>query len=327
MKIINADAKMIKEADFSSKYAFMEYIGRTCYKSTDHITADSGLAFVKSLTKSRHLAMLEHSHIIVKTTSLTAFKLANLISKTPIPVGKYLQFSFMGGNAIISGSFRTVIELLPYSKYSVVDDFTATIASFYKEFLWEYVDATHECVFDTDFEVLDRNSFVEFVNSSKATEEEKKKVLSRHLTHTVIFTCDRGVTHELVRHRPASFAQESTRYCNYSKDKFGKEITVISPCTLKPGTEEYDVWQKACIYAEKCYFMLLDQGVKAQMARDVLPTSLKTEIVVTANEEEWQHIINLRLKGTTGAPHPQMEEIMKIAYPLLREASEERLTI
>lgn len=130
-----------------------------------------------------------------------------------------------------------------------------------------------------------------------------------HYGITVKFVTDRGISHEIVRHRLASFAQESTRYCNYIKDKFGNEISVIKPQELVKGSFEYIVWKKQCEQAEKAYFKLIDNGVKPETARSVLPTSLKTTIVMTANVREWRHFLNLRAIGTTGKPHPDMQEL------------------
>ena len=127
-----------------------------------------------------------------------------------------------------------------------------------------------------------------------------------HGVITVKFICDRGVTHEIVRHRIASYCQESTRYCNYSQDKFGGEITVIRPCFLAKGTREYEVWYRACDRAESAYFDMLICGCKPQEARSVLPNSLKTEIVMTTNIREWRHFIKLR---TTEGAHPQMRQV------------------
>jgi len=140
------------------------------------------------------------------------------------------------------------------------------------------------------------------------------EAMLEHASLTVKFIVDRGVSHELVRHRMASFAQESTRYCNYSKEKFGQEITVIKPLYLKEGTDAYGVWKIAMIEAEHAYFDLLDDNCTPQQARCVLPNSLKTEIWMTANLREWRHVLKLRAAGTTGKPHPQMAEVM---VPLL----------
>lgn len=129
----------------------------------------------------------------------------------------------------------------------------------------------------------------------------------------VRFICDRGVSHELVRHRLASFSQESTRYCNYSKDRFGNQITVIEPSYLKPGTNAYAAWFLACGHAEKAYMKMLEDHCSAQEARCVLPTCLKTELFMKANYREWRHILKER---TSAHAHPQMRELM---LPLLVE--------
>lgn len=127
-----------------------------------------------------------------------------------------------------------------------------------------------------------------------------------HASITVKFICDRGVSHEIVRHRLASYSQESTRYCNYSNDKFSSEITVIKPCYLKEGTSGYNMWQAACGVSEEAYFDLLTWGCTPQEARAVLPNSLKTEVVMTANIREFRHFFKLRCSP---AAHPQMREV------------------
>lgn len=140
------------------------------------------------------------------------------------------------------------------------------------------------------------------------------EAMLEHASLTIKFVVDRGVSHEIVRHRLASFAQESTRYCNYAKDDFGNEITVIEPFFLKEGTDGYAYWQKGCEYAEWSYFKMLDCGNTPQEARAVLPNSLKTELVMTANLREWRHFFNLRAANKTGKAHPQMLEVTR---PLL----------
>lgn len=127
-----------------------------------------------------------------------------------------------------------------------------------------------------------------------------------HYSLTVRIVCDRGVTHEIVRHRLASYSQESTRYCNYTGDKFGNEITVIKPCYWEEGSEEFANWKRAMFFAEDYYFRLIKSGATPQEARSVLPNSLKTEIVMTANLREWRHFLKLR---TGAAAHPQMREV------------------
>ena len=166
-----------------------------------------------------------------------------------------------------------------------------------------------------------------------------------HCTISVDFVNDRGISHEQVRHRLASFAQMSTRYCNYSKDKFGNEITVINPLFFDPSenptkemnlpvpmyngknwelgnmtnisiVNKFDVWFIACLYAEWAYMSLLDLGATPQEARSVLSNSLATKIRITANIREWRLIFQQRALGTTGKPHPSMVQVM---LPLLVE--------
>lgn len=137
-----------------------------------------------------------------------------------------------------------------------------------------------------------------------------------HFNITAKFICDRGVSHEIVRHRLASYCQESTRYCNYSKDGFGGEITVIRPNFLVEGSEGWQYWKEACQTAEQHYFELLNWGCSPQGAHAVLPNSLKTEVVMTANLREWRHFFKLR---TASAAHPQMQEVAKMLLKQMRE--------
>ena len=200
------------------------------------------------------------------------------------------------------------------------------------------VDSNEGIYVTTNLRVLVENGWMgDLQYLCEPTEFHEKRI-------TVHFVCDRGVSHEFVRHRVMSFAQESTRYCNYSKDKFGNELTFIIPewCPeIREGSNKG--WDPCSIYdklylqhlqnAENTYFALLKQwdervpdkryksGFKnnpwtPQQARAVLPNSLKTELVVTGFTSGWNHFFDLRARGTTGAPHPQAKEL---AEPLMRE--------
>lgn len=155
----------------------------------------------------------------------------------------------------------------------------------------------------------------------KALIRNKHDAMLEHYSFSVKFIVDRGVSHEIVRHRVASFAQESTRYCNYG----GTGLTVIEPCYLSAEKScddnarraaKYADWVIACRAAEEAYMNMLNRGATPQEARAVLPTSTKTEIVMTANLREWRHFFRLRACGVTGKPHPQM---LEVAVPLLNE--------
>lgn len=164
---------------------------------------------------------------------------------------------------------------------------------------------------------LERCGRVCYKSEDKITEGSAEKFIGmilksghesvlEHEKLTVKFICDRGVTHEIVRHRIASYSQESTRYCNYSKDKFGNELTFIRPCFWADDSEEYAVWKQAMEEIEKTYVKLVSLGAKPEEARSILPNSLKTEIVCTMNLREWRHFFRLR---TAERAHPQIREI------------------
>lgn len=180
----------------------------------------------------------------------------------------------------------------------------------------------------TNLRVLVENNWLDDLKYiCEPTEYHERRV-------TVHFVCDRGVSHEFVRHRVMSFAQESTRYCNYSKGKFGNGLTFIQPSwiildkEIAPINElcllsgQYDRenpnlrYLASLVDANYAYLLLLNEGWKPQEARAVLPNSLKTELVVTGFTSDWNHFFDLRARGTTGAPHPQAKEL---AEPLMKE--------
>lgn len=166
-------------------------------------------------------------------------------------------------------------------------------------------------------ENISENTAVKFIKNILEIGHES---VIEHEKITVRIICDRGVSHEIVRHRLASYSQESTRYCNYHKDKFGNEISVIKPCFWTEDNaesiEKYKIWEQAMRCTEEAYIKLIELGASPQEARSVLPNSLKTEIVVTMNIREWRHFFKLR---TSKAAHPQMREI---ACPLLNKFKE-----
>lgn len=154
-----------------------------------------------------------------------------------------------------------------------------------------------------------------------------------HASISVIITTNRGVTHELVRHRLASYCQSSTRYCNYSKDKFGNQLTFIRPEWISENvlgdwgkfdnwknctdiTDEEMMWLSNCQQCEAMYLSLINHGWTPQQARDVLNNSVETQIMVTMNVREWRHFFKLRAEGTTGKPHPEM---LQITISMLKE--------
>jgi thymidylate synthase (FAD) len=174
----------------------------------------------------------------------------------------------------------------------------------YKDALHLIEEAGRTCYKSED--AITSESSVAFV---KMLIKAKHFSVLEHVSITVKLITNRGVSHELVRHRIASYSQESTRYCNYSKDKFKNELSFIYPNALHFDADQKRIWIRACENAERDYLELLELGATPQAARDVLPNALKTEVVITANLREWRQIFEQRLAP---AAHPQMVESMRI---------------
>lgn len=328
MKIVKPEAHIIQKKGLTP-YQFIEKVGRTCYKSEDKITEDSAVKFVKGLCNRKHFAILEHFwvHVIVNTDITLPYCFDEMGLSN---YRRYMYFTVVGDDTYVSMPIRVILETQdiinaqdnPYHR--PIKDMYQSVFNKFPDLFGIPVTENSGCAI-----LLNETSFCDILKQElkleEATPEQIDREIMKHRTHTVHFVCDRGVSHELVRHRPCSFAQESTRYCNYSHDKFGDEITVIEPYFFEKGSEKYGKWKRICIHCESHYFDLLGMGATPQEARSVLPNSLKTEIIVTANETEWQHIINLRYLGTTGAPHPQMKEVMSLVVGDLNVESEGRL--
>ena len=148
-----------------------------------------------------------------------------------------------------------------------------------------------------------------YQNMLKKLIELDHTAMLEHFNITAKLTTDTGVLKELTRHRMASYAVESTRYCQYNKDKFGNEITFIKPCHIQEGTNEYQLWYNCMVDIEKYYNIMAELGCKPDQLRMLLPHSTKTDIIITANIREWRHILKLR---TAKAAHPTIQEIMNL---------------
>ena len=280
MKLIKASF-LIKEQEKNLEgiYKQIEWAGRHCYKSEDKITPDSAKEFVERMIKSGHGAMLEHGTVY----------LTHPIENSGSP-------SYLG----IGTKYRE-------NKYSKVN---------YSNWGTRYIT--------TNYRVLVENNWLDDLQYlCEPTEFHEKRT-------AVKFICDRGVSHEFVRHRVFSFAQESTRYCNYSKDKFNNELTFIIPCWIDDIEERFNSdynycshseyhhgkddankqWYDVCMNAEYVYDDLIQKGWTPQQARAILPNSLKTELVMTGFDSDWDHFFELRTPATA---HPQAREL---AIPL-----------
>lgn len=309
MKIINANYEFIDDNSILKK---VESAGRVCYKSEDKTTEDSAKTFVSNIIKRGHEAVLEHGSFCFEVDQ-DVFD--DILDSERFFENKSIT-SFLRHTTVnaylVSGNVRAWRDFLKaYFKY------IQAIPGYMKDFILNNPILFPEFQDEDKFNIL-RGMF-RLVDTSQLTDP---KEICVHHDLTVKFIVDRGVSHEIVRHRPASYCQESTRYCNYSKDKFGKEITVIRPCFWREDEDENKeyiklaIWKRSMQEAEDAYFELLDMGATPQEARTVLPNSLKTEVVMTADIREWKHFFKLR---TSLAAHPQMREV---AIPLLKECQE-----
>lgn len=299
MKIVNAGYTMVDIPDVLKK---IEYAGRICYKSEDKITEDSAKTFCTNIIKRGHEAVLEHASFCFKTNFRT---FSDLVRRNRIlshaGFNSFLHMTYCD-HYLVSGNVRAWRDF-----FKAHMNYYQQLPAYFYDFIFKnpilFPEFQDEEIFDTmDGDLL-------LINTKTLTDATE---IAIHHYETVHFVCDRGVSHEIVRHRPASYCQESTRYCNYSKNKFGNEITVIKPCFWAEDSEQYMVWKDSMQATETAYFKLLDLNATPQEARSVLPTELKTEIVMTANMGEWRHFLNLR---TSDAAHPQIREV---AQPLLR---------
>lgn len=296
----------------SNPQKHIEEIARTCYKSNNLITADSHKKFIKLLYDNKHWAMLEHFIFIYKIdydeSSISDSLFIDVLNRS-----KYIKTSvtylnkFAKGRDerfIVSFNARSLLDLLTDSNASAAKD---NIIKLIEQIVYDY---NCDELFGNKFKKVNRNNkFIKIEDISKLTLAEQKI----HGWKSIKFICDRGISHEIVRHRDASYAMESLRYCNYSKDKFGNEITVIKPFYLDDILDNkcgesitWTIWKNAISRTEEAYFELLEENCTPQEARAVLPNSIKTELIMTARFDEWIHFFELRCDKTA---HPQMREL------------------
>lgn len=299
MKIIKPSTEFYGAVptDYESALRFIEKAGRTCYKSEGKITEDSAEKFVKKLIKAGHLAMVEHSNMVVKTEGEDEWIDHELFVCTVETAGKYLRVWAEGHDIYVGGNLTAWYQ--------------RGMETGWPEMFWAFWGKYGQ-LFDMRAREQKRRKPFRF---SLCPHDEIPQELHRY---AVKFICDRGVSHELVRHRPCSFAQESTRYVNYG----GKDMEFIEPAGFGGWSELAQLWfENMCEGAEADYDSLLTQNLKPQQARAVLPNALKTEVIVTADLQEWNHIFKLRC--APGA-HP---DFVRLAVPLRDKFIDEGLMI
>ena len=320
MRIIVPSVEIMRtglEKEFIRPEQHIEKVGRTCYKSEDKITDESAAKFVSGLVKRGHEAMIEHYSPIFKVDTTTYENILEdwdmLLHNGNVPIKNnlrpYLRFTdyqeYDGEmRCVVSGNMRAWRDFVRacVEGYGFIPQYLHGVVRCYPLFFPEFQDYVPAII---------QNDKLIPIEVRELTEKERMT----HQDVTVKFTCDRGVSHEIVRHRVASFAQESTRYCNYGLDKFGNESTVIRPSWCKEGEELYDIWKCGCVDSEETYFEMLNNGATPQEARSVLPNSLKTEVIVTMNLNGWNHFFELRCAKDA---HPDIQEVANMAKQMFR---------
>jgi thymidylate synthase (FAD) len=303
MNILYPQAEIHFEGDVNL-YHKVETIGRVCYKSEDNIGEGTYDKFISTLIKRGHNAMLEHATFTVLVSDALYYSISKLNPK-------YLNLSSGrekdgSTRCIISGSVRGFKELyLKENKNTRVLLLINNLRKKYPIFFQDIPMEKHGAV------VSEGNAFVRSILSHQQIVNLPYEEQKLHRFVTVKFIVNRGVSHEIVRHRPASYAQSSTRYCNYSHDKFGSELNLIDPLFYPDGLKRF-IWKLSCRLDQLFYNILVKRlGSTPQEARDILPNALQTELYMTANVGEWEHFFSLRIPKDA---HPSMREVTLPLY-------------
>ena len=297
MKIIEPKVELLKqESGLEGIYKQIERVGRICYKSESMITEDSAKPFVDRMINSKHLAMLEHGtvYLMIPVTYSTTYEGDTYAGGTRV------DWSLGSGERYINNK---------YSSYTIIhhnsNDIYPNIPTGYN-----FKGGIHKQYVTTNLRILVENDWLDDLKYICDPVEEHEKRISLKFTTSV------GVSREGNRHRSFSIAEQSTRYCNYSKDKFGGEISFIKP-SWEMEKRDRLIYEGQLSDAEYNYMQLIKNGWKPQQAREVLPLSTATEVVYTGFEKDWKHFFDLRYRETTGKAHPNMKQVAAMAHDLI----------
>ena len=298
MRVIPQSFEILSDLDNDSMAARIESCGRICYKSEDKISDTSAEPFIEKILKHGHNSVAEMAVLTIKIVCIDPNDIAAFYQIVP----RYFSIDQQENSLMITGSVRAFRELYKFNpQIKMVKGITSFLAKQYPLFFFDF--DPEEGWQDAEGITIEKIPLAD-------VDQLPPEQLARHRHLAVKLITNRAVTHEIVRHRPCSFLQESQRYCRYDKEQFGNEVTFIKPMFFKNDSPEYKIWEKAMADTESLYLKLLETS-SPQAARTVLPNSCKTEIIIYANLTEWYHIFNLR---TSKGAEPSMREIMN---PLL----------
>ncbi len=273
----------------------IERCGRVCYKSEEKISAESAVPFIKGIISRGHESVIEMGQIVMEVLVESESTMHRFFERIP----RFFQSDKVGKKRyVISGNPRAFRDLA--REHKDLKFTKACLIVLLEKYPALFEDLTPKRGW------IPQDGISVRLMEPKEIESLETELLLKHRTLLVHLTVNRAVTHELVRHRIASYLQESQRYCRYGESKFGGEVAFIRPCFFQEGSREFDLWAKSMEEAEAAYMELLSSS-PPQAARTVLPNSCKTEIMVNANLAEWFHILRLR---SSKAADPSMREIM-----------------
>ncbi len=281
---------LFTDLNFDEALAYIESAGRTCYKSEDQITSDSGSRFVGAMFKSGHHSVIEHSNFVIRSMFENGFP-AKLVEHLKAQINsKYLNIVLENGYVFIGGNVRAWVDEFNFPKDRDIRE------------LPEYILSQGLFMATNNEDASQSIPYYVSVHDNELVPDALVKFGCR-IVH------DRAFTHELVRHRVLSYSQESQRYCNYGKEKFGKQVTFIESKEIWDTEDEGTIrrFTQSCENAESDYFDLLARNILPQVARGVLGNACKTEIFTSGDLGGWLHMFGLR---TAGGAHPDMRFIM-----------------
>ena len=306
MRIVEPSFTILDELEQRSPALRIEYCGRVCYKSEERMDADSAAPFVRKMLRNRHSSVLEMAVLTLEIRCADAAPIGAFLARLP----RFFHIDQINDGdpgLLLTGSIRAFRELWQ----NCPDDILCRA-------LFGFLLARYPLFFEDLAEGEAPPAPEPGIRVRKLGLAEVDRLppelLARHRFLAVRFVVNRAVSHEMVRHRPCSFLQESQRYCRYDRERFGGEVAFIRPLFFPEGSEEFTLWRESMAAAEQASLRLLETA-SPQAARTVLPNSCKTEIIVHANLAQWRHILRLR---TSPAADPAMREVM---IPLQAEVS------
>lgn len=282
VKIVECDSDVYYLSKLDDICTHIERCGRTCYKSENLITNETAIPFISGILKSGHESVIEHANVIFSMPDNVANH--SILEMRDI---RGLNISLELGCIVVSGNIRAFRDM---ARQYDVHDFLLLIGNplFY----------------------IKQSGVLPIFEDVKIEGVQSSRFSGLHNYITTHSICDIGAYKDITRHRLASFSIESTRYCNYSKGKFGSELTMIAPCNIEKASEMYAEWLKTMEYIEEAYMKMAGLGAKGDQLRMMLPHSSKADMIMTANVSEWKHIFALRCHT---AAHPSVRAVMKKA--------------